>query len=141
MRGIATKLALKYQSIYNGDYKGTFNELAGSAVALEAVANDINAIRYSGIGYATAGVRAVPLSNKKGGSVAKATYKNILRGKYPLIQMLYIYVNKKPDKPLPKVVKEFIRFVLSKEGQKIAVRNGFYSLTATLVQNQLKVLK
>jgi len=125
----------------NGDYKNTVNALAGSASVVEAVANDISAIGYSGIGYATSGVRAVPLSDKKGGPVTKANYQNVLMGKYPLSRMLYIYVNKKPGEPLPKVVLEFIRFVLSKEGQKIVIRSGFDPLTARLVQKQLNLLK
>ena len=46
------------------------------------------------IGYATSGVRAIPLSDKKGGTVAEANYQNVLSGKYPLSSILYIYVAK-----------------------------------------------
>lgn len=55
--------------------------------------------------------------------------------------MLYIYVAKKPGEPLPKVVEEFLKFALSKEGQEIVVKDGYDPLTAKMVENQLKALK
>jgi phosphate transport system substrate-binding protein len=131
----------KEHALKNGDYKNTVKEQPGSASVVEGVAHDISAIGYSGIGYATSGVRAVPLSDKKGGIVAEANYKNVLSGKYPLSRMLYIYVAKKPGAPLPKVVEEFLRFALSKEGQEIVVKDGFDPLTAKLAEAQLNALK
>ncbi|MHB8121606.1 MAG: PstS family phosphate ABC transporter substrate-binding protein [Desulfuromonadaceae bacterium] len=125
----------------NGDYKNSVKEQPGSASVVEGVAKDIGAIGYSGIGYATSGVRALALSNKKGGPVAEANYKNVLSGKYPLSRMLYVYVAKKPGQPLPKVVEEFLRYALSKEGQQVVVKDGYDPLTAKLVDVQLKALK
>ncbi len=131
----------KEHTLKNGDYKNTVKEQPGSASVVEGVAKDIAAIGYSGIGYATSGVRALPLSNKKGGPVAEANYQNVLNGKYPLSRMLYVYVAKKPGQPLPKITEEFIKYVLSKEGQEIVVKDGYDPLTAKLVDNQLKALK
>jgi phosphate transport system substrate-binding protein len=131
----------KDHTLKNGDYKSTVKEQPGSASVVEGVAKDIAAIGYSGIGYATSGVRALPLSDKKGGPVAEANYQNVLNGKYPLSRMLYIYVAKKPGQPLPKITEEFIKYVLSKEGQEIVVKDGYDPLTAKLVDNQLKTLK
>ena len=125
----------------NGDYKNSVKEQPGSASVVEGVAKDIGAIGYSGIGYATSGVRALALSDKKGGPVAEANYKNVLSGKYPLSRMLYVYVAKKPGQPLPKVVEEFLRYALSKEGQQVVVKDGYDPLTAKLVDVQLKALK
>jgi phosphate transport system substrate-binding protein len=56
-------------------------------------------------------------------------------------RMLYVYVAKKPGEPLPKVVEEFLRYALSKEGQEIVVKDGYDPLTAKLVDDQLKALK
>jgi len=131
----------KEHALKNGDYKSTVKEQPGSASVVEGVAKDISAIGYSGIGYATSGVRALPLSDKKGGPVAEANYQNVLSGKYPLSRMLYVYVAKKPGQPLPKITEEFIKYVLSKEGQEIVVKDGYDPLTAKLVDNQLKALK
>ena len=131
----------KEHTLKNGDYKNTVKEQPGSASVVEGVAKDISAIGYSGIGYATSGVRALPLSDKKGGPVAAANYQNVLSGKYPLSRMLYIYVAKKPGQPLPKITEEFIKYVLSKEGQEIVVKDGYDPLTAGLAEKQLKALK
>jgi phosphate transport system substrate-binding protein len=131
----------KEHALGKGDFKPTVKEQPGSASVVEGIAKDVAAIGYSGIGYATSGVRSVPLSDKKGGPVAEATYENVLNGKYPLSRMLYIYVAKKPGEPLPKMVEEFLKFVLSKEGQEIVVKDGYDPLTAKLVEDQLHSLK
>lgn len=131
----------KEHALGKGDFKPSVKEQPGSASVVEGIAKDISAIGYSGIGYATSGVRAVPLADKKGGPVAEATYNNVLSGKYPLSRMLYIYVAKKPGEPLPKLVEEFIKYVLSKEGQEIVIKDGYDPLTVKLVEDQLKNLK
>lgn len=131
----------KEHALDKGDYKSSVKEQPGSASVVEGVAKDISAIGYSGIGYATSGVKALALSDKKGGPVFEANYANVLSGKYPLSRMLYIYVAKKPGQPLPKVVEEFIKFALSKEGQQIVVKDGYDPLPAAAVANQLKALK
>ncbi|MDU0459229.1 MAG: phosphate ABC transporter substrate-binding protein [Geobacteraceae bacterium] len=131
----------KEHALKNGDYKNSVKEQPGSASVVEGVAHDLTGIGYSGIGYATSGVRALPLSDKKGGKAEEANYQNVLSGKYPLARMLYIYVAKKPGEPLPKVVQEFLEFALSKEGQEIVVKDGYDPLTAQMVEKQLKALK
>lgn len=131
----------KEHALSKGDFKNSVKEQPGSASVVEGVAKDIGAIGYSGIGYATSGVRAVPLSAKEGGKVAEANYTNVLNGSYPMSRMLYIYVAKKPGQPLPKVVEEFLRYALSKEGQEVVVKDGYDPLTPKLVDAQLKALK
>ena len=131
----------KEHTLKGGDYKNSVKEQPGSASVVEGVAHDIAGIGYSGIGYATSGVRVLSLSDKKGGTVEAANYQNVLSGKYPLARMLYIYVAKKPGEPLPKVVEEFLKFALSKEGQEIVVKDGYDPLTAKMVADQLKALK
>lgn len=130
----------KEHALSKGDFKNTVKEQPGSASVVEGVAKDVSAIGYSGIGYATSGVRALALSDKKGGPVYEANYANVLSGKYPLARMLYIYVAKKPGEPLPKVVEEFLKYALSKEGQQVVVKDGYDPLPAAAA-NQLKALK
>ena len=131
----------KEHTLKGGDYKNSVKEQPGSASVVEGVAHDIAGIGYSGIGYATSGVRALPLSDKKGAHAEAANYQNVLSAKYPLARMLYIYVAKKPGEPVPKVVEEFLKFALSKEGQEIVVKDGYDPLTAKMVAEQLKALK
>jgi phosphate transport system substrate-binding protein len=131
----------KEHALKKGDFKNSVKEQPGSASVVEGVARDIAAVGYSGIGYTTSGVRAVPLSVKDGGAAAEANYQNVLSGKYPMSRMLYIYVAKKPGQPLPKLVEEFLKYVLSKEGQQVVIKDGYDPLTAKLVDAQLKALK
>lgn len=131
----------KEHALKKGDFKNAVKEQPGSASVVEGVAKDLAGIGYSGIGYTTSGVRAVPLSVKDGGPVAEASYQNVLNGKYPMSRMLYIYVAKKPGQPLPKVTEEFLKYVLSKEGQEVVVKDGYDPLTAKLVDDQLKAIK
>jgi phosphate transport system substrate-binding protein len=131
----------KKHALFKGDYKDTVKEQPGSASVVQSVTEDKGGIGYSGIGYKTSGVKAIALSKKDGDTAYEPTYENVLNGKYPLGRMLYIYVVKKPNEPLPKLVEEFLRFVLSKEGQKIVVKDGYLPLPAKVAEQQLEMLK
>ena len=117
----------KEHALLKGDFKDTVKEQPGSAAVVNGVANDKGAIGYSGIGYKTSDVRAIPLAKKADSPLVEPTFENALAGKYPLGRALYIYVAKKPNEPLPPHVSEFLKFVLSKEGQEIVVKDGFGS--------------
>jgi len=67
--------------------------------------------------------------------------ENALTGKYPLARFLYIYVNKRPNKPLDPLEREFIKLVLSKAGQQIVVKDGYVPLTAKIIEAELAKLK
>ncbi len=129
----------KEHALLKGDFKDTVKEQPGSAAVVNGVANDKGAIGYSGIGYKTADVRAIPLAKKVDSPLVEPTFANALAGKYPLGRALYIYVAKKPQEPLPPHVREFLKFVLSKEGQEIVLKDGFGPLPVKLVEEQLKL--
>ena len=129
----------KDKALFKGDYKDTVKEQPGSASVVLGVTEDKGGLGYSGIGYMTSGVKAIALS-KKGGEAYEPSYDNVLSGKYPLGRLLYIYVAKEPNKPMPKLVKEFLKFVLSKEGQKIVIKDGYLPLTAEVAAKQAALL-
>ncbi len=129
----------KKKALFKGDYKDTVKEQPGSASVVLGVTEDKAGIGYSGIGYKTSGVKAIALS-KKGGKAYKPTYANVLAGKYPLGRMLYVNVVKEPNKPLPKLTREFLKFVLSKEGQEIVVKDGYLPLPAEVAAKELAKL-
>ncbi len=131
----------KEHALYKGDFKDTVKEQPGSAAVVNAVANDRGAIGYSGIGYKTADVRALPLAKDENADLVEPTFDNAMKGKYPLGRALYVYVNKKPNEPLPPLVAEFMKFLLSKEGQEIAVKDGFGPLPLKIVDRELGKLK
>lgn len=126
----------KEHVLCKGDYKDTVNEQPGSASVVQGVTKSKNGIGYSGIGYKTSGVIAVPIA-KEGTAYVEASVDNAATGKYPLSRFLYVYVNKDPNKPLPPLEKEFIKMVLSKVGQKVVVKDGFIPLSAKLVGSEL----
>jgi phosphate transport system substrate-binding protein len=126
----------KKKALCKGDYKATVNEQPGSASVVQSVSTSINAIGYSGIGYKTTGVRALPLS-KKGTNYVDATPDNAINGTYPLARFLYVYVNKAPNKPLSPLEREFIKMVLSKEGQEVVVKDVYIPLPKNVVDKAL----
>ncbi len=128
-------------ALLKGDYKDTVKEQPGSAAVVNGVAADRAGIGYSGIGYRTSEVRAIPLAKDDKSPLTEPTFANALRGTYPLGRTLYIYVAKKPGEPLPKLVEEFLRFVLAREGQDIVVKDGYGPLPAKVIQQQLELLK
>ncbi|MFV2004497.1 MAG: PstS family phosphate ABC transporter substrate-binding protein [Gammaproteobacteria bacterium] len=127
----------KKKALCKGDYKNNVNEQPGSASVVQSVSTSVNGIGYSGIGYKTSGVRAVPLTKKVGGEYIDATPENAVSGKYPLSRFLYVYVNKHPNKELAPLEKEFIKLILSRQGQGVVIKDGYIPLPAKVVEKYL----
>ena len=108
---------------------------------VQSVGTSLNGIGYSGIGYKTSSVRAVPLAKKAGQPFVEANPDNAIKGTYPLARFLYVYVNKDPRKPLPPLEREFMKQVLSKAGQEVVVKDGYIPLPAAVVDQELAKLK
>jgi phosphate transport system substrate-binding protein len=130
----------KEHALCKGDYRDTVKEQPGSASVVQGVTEDKYAIGYSGIGYKTSGVRAVPVA-AKGGPCVDDDPENVISGKYPLSRFLYVYVNKAPNKPLDPLIREYLRYVLSQQGQQAVVKDGFIPLPNKIVQEELAKLK
>jgi phosphate transport system substrate-binding protein len=128
----------KEHALKKGDYKDTVKEQPGSAAVVNAVANDRAGIGYSGIGYRTSEVRAIPIGKKANAKLVEPSFENALSGKYPLGRTLYIYIPKKPKQPLDPMVREFLKFALSKEGQEIVVKDGYGALPISVLEKQLR---
>lgn len=131
----------KKKALFKGDYKNTVKEQPGSASVVQGVTEDKYGIGYSGIGYITSGVRAVPLAKKTGSPAYGPQVENVTAKKYPLARFLYLYVNKKPGEKLSPLVNEFLKFVLSKQGQEIVVKDGYMPLSAKFIAKELKKLQ
>ncbi len=127
----------KAHTLKNGDFKDSVKEQPGSAAVVQGVTVDRNAIGYSGIGYATAGVRAVPLTEKEGGQCVEVTADNSYSGAYPLARFLYVYINKAPGKQLDPLTREFIKLMVSKEGQGVVVKDGYFPIPAAIAKEEL----
>lgn len=131
----------KEHALLKGDYKDSVKEQPGSAAVVQGVATDRSAIGYSGIGYKTSEVRALPLAKTDKDPLSEPSFENALAGKYPLGRTLYIYVAKPAKEPLPRLIEEFLKFVLSKEGQEVVVKDGYGALPHKVVVKQLDLLK
>lgn len=127
----------KKKALCKGDYKSNVNEQPGSASVVQSVSSSLNGIGYSGIGYKTSGVRAVPLAKTASPDHIEATADTAISGKYPLARFLYVYVNKAPGKPLSPLESEFIKMVLSTQGQKVVVKDGYIPLPAKVAKKVL----
>jgi phosphate transport system substrate-binding protein len=131
----------KEHALFKGDYKDEVKEQPGSASVVQGVAEDRYAVGYSGIGYKTSGVRVVPLALEDGEPFREGTLENVLDGSYPLGRFLSLYINKAPGKPLDPLVREFAKFIFSKEGQEIVIKDGYMPVPYEVVKEELEKLQ
>lgn len=124
----------KEHVLAKGDYKDEVKEMPGSSSVVQGVAADKAGVGYSGIGYKTADVNAVPLAEEEGGKFIEASPENAYSGDYPLSRALLIYVNAKPGEGLDPLRKEFLKYILSKQGQEDVVKDGYYPVTAEMAK-------
>lgn len=130
----------KSTALCKGDFKNNVNEQPGSASVVQSISSSLNGIGYSGIGYRTSSVRAIPLARNEDSEAVEASAEMALSGDYPLSRFLYVYVNKKPGQALDPITLEFLRLVLAQQGQEVVVKDGYIPLPAAVAERQLKQL-
>lgn len=130
----------KEHALFKGDFKDNVKEQPGSASVVQGVTEDKYGLGYSGIGYRTSGVKILSIARDENSEFYFPNYENSISKKYPLARTLNIYINKAPNKPLDPLLNEFLKFVLSKEGQEIVVKDGYLPLTKELIDIELKKL-
>jgi len=131
----------KDHALMKGDFKDTVKEQPGSASVVQGITEDKFAIGYSGAGYKTSGVKALALAKNDKSPAVDGHYDNLLNNTYPLSRYLNLYVVKEPGKTLDPVRQEFLKFVFSKEGQEIVVKDGYFPLPAAVAMQELKNLE
>jgi phosphate transport system substrate-binding protein len=125
----------------NGEFRDTVKKEPGSASVIVAIKSNRYAVGFSGIGYRTSFVRPLPLSIEKGQPYVEPTFENAVSGSYPLRRHLYLYINKAPKTAAPTAVIEFVKFVLSQEGQQAVVKEGFFPLPTAELTKQVAAWK
>jgi phosphate transport system substrate-binding protein len=130
----------KSKALCKGDFRNNVNEQPGSASVVQSVSTSLNGLGYSGIGYKTSSVRALPLAKKDGEAFVEASPENAVNGTYPLSRFLWVYVNKKPGQDLTPMDAEFLKMVMAKVGQEVVVKDGYIPLPAKVVEKQMKEL-
>ncbi len=120
-------------------------EFADRQVMMEALSKDPYGIAYTGLCYQTPQTKVLALAENAAGPFLVPTRENVASRAYPLSRPVYIYFSPdtpggEPAAPDPKV-REFLRYILSRQGQEDVARAGGYQpLTPALVREQLKLL-
>jgi phosphate transport system substrate-binding protein len=130
----------KKVALFKGDYKDSVKEQPGSSAVVQSVASDKYGIGYSGVGYKTADVRTVPLAVEAGEESFEANAENAYSGDYPLSRFLYIYINKKPKHSIDPLRGEFVKYIFSKQGQTVVIKDGYYPVSNFIAENDLRTI-
>jgi len=131
-----TYVFFKKKVLVEGDFKNSVKEQPGSSAVVQSVASDLGGIGYSGIGYKTADVRALPVADGDSGPVAPVA-EEAYSGKYPLARMLWLTVNYQPNSKLDPLRREFVKYLFSQEGQAAVIKDGYYPVNAKLATKSL----
>ena len=124
----------KEHVLKGGDYSASVKEQPGSASVVQGIEKELGGIGYSGIGYATSGVRALPIADK--GAPIEPNYENVEGFKYPIARSLYVYLNV-PPAGADKLTCEFIKYVISKAGQADTIKDGYFPLSVKAAARSL----
>lgn len=109
---------------------------------ITALAADKYGLAYSGIRYLTSEVKSLPIAVRAGTPYIAPTHENVVNRTYPLLRDIPIYINRAPGKPIDPKVREFLSYILSREGQEVISHEGDYlPLTFDLVQQQRQILR
>jgi phosphate transport system substrate-binding protein len=128
----------KEKALGGGDYKDSVKEQPGSSAVVQGVSADKSGMGYSGIGYITSGVRAVPLAVAEGDEFVAAEAETAYSGDYPLSRTLNVAINYKPGSELDPLRREFIKYIFSQEGQQEVIKDGYFPVTAEMARKQLQ---
>lgn len=118
-------------------------EVVTSTHALEQLSKDKYSIGLAALMHVKnyPDLKVLRVSQRRGGQAIQLTPDNVANRSYPLIRDAYFYINKRPDGYIDPKSEEFMRFVLSREGQEIIARVGYYyPLSAEYLKEQLKKL-
>ena len=112
----------QYVHIYKAD--GTIYD-HGKQI-LDNLAKDPNGIAVSNIRYANADVKPLAISVKPGGPYVKVSKESLIDGSYPLLRVIPAVIDREPGMPVEPKLSEFLRYLLSREGQKVLIDDGRY---------------
>ena len=121
-------------------HKPSVKEQPGSSSVVQGVASDAPGVGYSGIGYLTADVCAVPVAHDAWSDPIPATAEYAYTGEYPLARFLYVYVNHRPGSDLDPLRREFVRYMFSTEGQEDVIKDGYYPITNRIASEAMEAL-
>ena len=143
----ATHEFLRTRILHDGEFKPAVNEEPSSQSVVQKVSVDPYGLGYGGSEFVAPGVRMVPLAESEFSPYVEPTAQNIMNRRYPLRRYLYIYVNQTPrkilkgSKPLTPVIREFLRYAFSQEGQAEVTKSGYSPVEDWIVERALAKIK
>jgi phosphate transport system substrate-binding protein len=124
------------RSIY--EFSNAADGTDAGQLIVNAIASDPDAIGISNIHYATAAVKPLPISTDANSSPIAPTKANVRSRAYPLTRAVYIVLGNDLKGPPGVAIREFMRFVLSREGGSAVEKEGNYlPLPAPIAASQL----
>jgi ABC-type phosphate transport system substrate-binding protein len=133
-------MSMQTMVLNGGAWSGAVREGSIADTAL-AIARDPGAIGFGGFEEGGPGLKTVAVAAREGGPFYEGNAENASSGRYPLTRYMYIRLNRKPGESLPPQVKEFLRYILSREGQEPILYSAYFPLTATEVKEELAKLE
>ncbi|RME96942.1 MAG: phosphate ABC transporter substrate-binding protein, PhoT family [Alphaproteobacteria bacterium] len=117
-------------------------ETDGAGRMLATLAADPYGIGYAGLAYSDPGVKVVPLAEHAGEPFVMPTRESVADRNYPLTRIISLFINKPPDRPAQPKVAEFIRYLLSREGQDVVEREGggYLPLPTAIAKREIEKL-
>lgn len=120
-------------------WKAAISEYETGEQIADALGKDRYGIAYTALGFQTPLVKPIALAGADGTSPVELTKETVASRQYPLARSVYIFIDRTPGEPVDAKVKEFLRYVLSRQGQQdVAEDGGYLPLTAEMVREQLK---
>lgn len=129
-RKSGTRAFFQEHCLAGGEFMPGLHEEPGAASVILDLSRTQTGIGYSGFGLQTSNVRILPLAEAPGTPFITPSSTTVADQTYPLRRVLYLYLDKSSKKPLPDVVKEFLSFIMSHEGQEAVIKAGFFPLPA-----------
>ncbi|MFT3790861.1 MAG: substrate-binding domain-containing protein [Rudaea sp.] len=132
-------MSMQFMALQGGEWAGNVHQGTIDATA-KAIAADTNAIGFGGLEEGGPGLRAVPVALDDRSPAIAIDADSASSGRYPLTRYMYIRLRRALGQPLPAAIKEFLRYVLSRQGQEPIPYSGYFPLSAAEVKEELAKL-
>ena len=132
-------MSMQFMALQGGEWNHGVHQ-GSIADTAKAIAAEPGAIGFGGLEEGGPGLRAAPVARDADGPAVEISADTASSGRYPLTRYMYIRMRRTPGQPLPAPIKEFLRYVLSRQGQEPVLYSGYFPLTASEVKEELAKL-
>ena len=134
------RMQFRQKVLLQGDYSEDIHQVIGADALIAAIKSNKSALAYGPWNISAPEIKTLAISKESGEPAVSPTYEDISNEKYPLSRYLNLYIVNTPGKPTDPTVKDFLEFILSKEGQEIALANGMLPLAKSSIMEELSKL-